>query len=106
MSQSEQSALGENRVVRVRVEGRVQGVFYRAWTVETAKALGLSGWVRNRSDGSVEALFSGAEPSVERMIAACHQGPPSAAVRSVSAEPASLSVEDLNEPGFIQRETL
>jgi len=55
-------------------------VWYRAWTEEQASARGLAGWVRNRRDGSVEAVFSGPEGLVEEMIAACHQGPPSALV--------------------------
>ncbi|RMG45708.1 MAG: acylphosphatase [Acidobacteria bacterium] len=93
----------ERRTVRARIEGRVQGVWYRAWTVERARELGLVGWVRNRSDGSVEALFSGPREAVERMLELCRQGPPAAEVTAVKAEPAE------NEPlpeGFHQRPTL
>jgi|TARA_B100000315_G_scaffold110835_1_gene101696 acylphosphatase len=70
----------------VLIQGRVQGVWYRGWTVEAARALGLSGWVRNRSDGAVEAVFSGPAPDVDAMLNHCHQGPPAAQVQSVSAE--------------------
>lgn len=71
------------RSVRLRILGHVQGVFYRAWTKEQADALGLSGWVRNLPDGSVEALFAGAPPLVEEMIARAGKGPPYARVESV-----------------------
>ena len=90
------------RVVRhVRIEGRVQGVWYRGWTVDEAKRLGLDGWVRNRRDGSVEAVFAGPAEAVDAMIAACHRGPPSARVDLVRAEPSSESVP----AGFEQRPT-
>lgn len=69
--------------VRVRIEGRVQGVAYRDWTERRARGLALSGWVRNRLDGSVEALFCGPGSAVEDMLAACHEGPPAAQVSSV-----------------------
>ena len=72
-----------HRAVMVLVEGRVQGVWYRGWTVETARSLGLDGWVRNRRDGSVQALFSGPEDAVEEMLRLCADGPPSASVDSV-----------------------
>ena len=62
--------------VTVRVEGRVQGVWFRAWTKEEAEALGLSGWVRNEPDGSVAAVLSGPEARVREMLAALHRGPP------------------------------
>src|SRR5712691_3725570 len=61
--------------VRLRITGRVQGVGYRAWAIETAARLELRGWVRNRSDGSVEALVIGAEDAVAAMIEACRDGP-------------------------------
>ncbi len=68
------------RSVRVRIYGKVQGVWFRAWTVREAQARGLDGWVRNRADGSVEAVFAGAPASVSNMIEACRVGPPAARV--------------------------
>ncbi len=64
--------------------GRVQGVFYRNWTVETANGLGLAGWVRNRMDGSVEALIEGADDAVARFVALAHDGPPAAKVARIA----------------------
>lgn len=72
--------------VRVRIEGLVQGVYFRAHTEEEALRLGLAGWVRNRADGSVEALFQGEERAVDRMVAWCHHGPSRAMVRRVSVQ--------------------
>jgi acylphosphatase len=90
------------RIARlVRITGRVQGVWYRGWTVDRAAELGLRGWVRNRRDGSVEALFIGAEAAVARMIRDCGDGPPAA---SVSGVVASLA-EDDGSVGFSQRPT-
>lgn len=77
---------GERRTVRVRVEGRVQGVGYRYWTERAAGELGLAGWVRNRRDGSVEALFSGAPEEVAQMLERCRDGPRSASVTAVTIE--------------------
>ena len=62
------------------IHGRVQGVFYRDWTVETARGLGLTGWVRNLADGTVEAQLEGDEGAVARMIEAMRDGPPRASV--------------------------
>lgn len=62
------------------LHGRVQGVFYRDWTVETARSLGLAGWVRNLPDGTVEAHLEGDPPAIRRMVAAMHDGPPQARV--------------------------
>jgi acylphosphatase len=70
----------DRKTVHVSITGRVQGVWFRAWTMETAKSLSLSGWVRNRGDGSVEALFSGPEKSVVEMLIQCRKGPPLARV--------------------------
>lgn len=61
--------------IRVIISGRVQGVGYRAWTAATARGFRLKGWVRNRIDGTVEAIFSGEESSVNAMLEACKKGP-------------------------------
>jgi acylphosphatase len=65
------------------ISGRVQGVWFRGTTVEMARPLGLTGYVRNRSDGRVEAVFEGAESNVRRAVTWCHHGPRSASVESV-----------------------
>jgi acylphosphatase len=77
------SGEGEVRTVRVRIAGRVQGVGYRYWTEDRARELGLTGWVRNRRDGSVEALFSGAVEMVNEMLTRCREGPRAALVDAV-----------------------
>jgi acylphosphatase len=71
------------RSVQVRIEGLVQGVAYRAWTESEANELGLGGWVRNRRDGTVEAVFSGEAEAVTEMLRRCEAGPPSARVEGV-----------------------
>ena len=73
----------DRRTVRVRIEGGVQGVSYRYWTERVAGGLGLTGWVRNRRDGSVEALFAGPAADVARMLERCKDGPRSAHVTAV-----------------------
>lgn len=90
------------KAVRLRIMGRVQGVWYRGWTVETAQALGLDGWVRNRLDGSVEALAVGAADKVDELIKACHQGPPTAKVDAVEVAEA----QGLTGKGFVQKPTV
>jgi acylphosphatase len=72
------------RTVSVRIEGCVQGVYYRAWTDQTARALGLDGTVRNANDGSVEAVFSGPAEKVAEMLRRCAKGPPDARVSKVT----------------------
>lgn len=93
-----------SRAVHVRITGKVQGVWYRGWTVQTAHSLGLRGWVRNRADGSVEAVFAGDGDRVEAMLAACREGPPAARVRDVAVD-GSAPASDLPE-GFEQRPTV
>jgi len=70
----------KERTVRVRIAGRVQGVGFRYWTEETACGLGLAGWVRNRRDGSVEAVLQGSPDAVEAVLDACRAGPPASRV--------------------------
>ncbi len=90
------------RTVRVEIEGRVQGVYYRGWAVEEAGLRGLDGWVRNRRDGGVEAVFSGRAEDVEAMIAACRRGPPLARVENIRV----FEDEPLpNQTGFASRPT-
>ena len=95
------SAAPEEKCVRVRLEGRVQGVWFRAWTAEEATRLGLRGWVRNRADGSVEAQFAGAASLVDAMVEACRRGPPLARVQGLIA----AAVEDDGMSGFRQLPT-
>jgi acylphosphatase len=71
------------RAVRVRISGRVQGVFFRVTCARLADELGLSGWVRNRPDGDLEAVFQGPDHAVEDMLAWCREGPPHAQVDAV-----------------------
>ena len=77
----------------VLIHGRVQGVGYRAWAEDTAREFGLQGWVRNRRDGSVEAVFAGPGETVAKMIEACRQGPYGAHVTGIDQRPGTS--EDL-----------
>jgi acylphosphatase len=88
--------------VSLRIEGRVQGVGYRWWTAETARRLGLEGWVRNRADGSVEILAMGERAAIQDLARACGDGPPGASVLTVKVEPA----EDDGSVGFEPRGTV
>ncbi len=84
------------RTLQVRVEGRVQAVGFRAWVETEAMALGLDGWVRNRRDGSVEAVFGGDPDAVAEMLRRCERGPPAARVSRVMVVAEGLPVD----PGF------
>jgi acylphosphatase len=75
-----------NVVRHVVVRGRVQGVGYRMWTEDLAERLGLEGWVRNRRDGSVEAVFAGPEQAVMAAIESCRSGPRGAHVDTIDVE--------------------
>jgi acylphosphatase len=83
----------------VVIRGRVQGVGYRAWTEHTATSLGLQGWVRNRRDGSVEAVFAGSAELVDRMIAECRRGPISSRVDAVDMSDAGADMLRLGGAG-------
>jgi len=82
--------------VKVLIEGHVQGVWFRGWTVENARALDLDGWVQNRRDGTVQAVFSGTIDKVEEMLRRCNDGPPLAHVTQLKTQPHTLEVQ----PGF------
>jgi acylphosphatase len=84
------------KTLRLRITGRVQGVGYRLWATRTAASLGLRGWVRNRSDGSVEVLATGIPENVAALVEACRQGPPGARVTEVAVADA----EDDGSFGF------
>jgi acylphosphatase len=86
----------------LRITGRVQNVFYRGWFVEQAESLGVTGWVRNRADGSVEALVSGPSEMIEAIVAKARQGSPASRVEGVVVSEAPDAVFD----GFEQRPTL
>jgi acylphosphatase len=90
------------RSVRLRITGRVQGVGYRAWLMRRASASGLRGWVRNRADGSVEALVIGDDDSVAAIIEACRDGPFGARVSDVAISEA----DDDGSPGFSAKATV
>jgi acylphosphatase len=91
----------ERSAVRLIIRGRVQGVGYRFWACAEARRLQLAGWVRNRTDGSVELLAAGPAAAVEQLVAACRRGPVSAEVASV--ERAEAVDDDCR--GFEERPT-
>ena len=96
--------MGDDEItsLNVRVEGVVQGVSYRAFVAAEARKLGLSGWVRNRSDGTVEALVSGPTKTVEAYVAACARGPAGARVTHIDLHNAEAPAE----AGFQVKPTL
>ena len=87
---------------RLRITGKVQGVFYRAWFAGQAEALGLAGWVRNRADGSVEAVVEGMAERVEEAIERARQGSPASRVDDVQV---SDDTADERLDGFVTRRT-
>lgn len=89
------------RSVHLLVSGRVQGVWYRGWMLEQARALNLDGWVRNRTDGTVEAVVSGPDEAVAQIIGTCRAGPAAARVDGIEIGERA----EIPEPGFRQRPT-
>jgi acylphosphatase len=85
--------------LKVRIRGRVQGVFFRAEARARAESLDLAGWVRNAEDGSVEAIFEGDDERVDSMVAWCRRGPSGAHVDDVEVDPE----EPNGETGFSVR---
>jgi acylphosphatase len=90
------------RTVRLVITGRVQGVGYRMWAERTAAQLGIGGWVRNRSDGTVELLATGTEDAIAALIEGCRQGPRAAVVTAV----AITDAEHDGSTGFTATATL
>jgi acylphosphatase len=88
--------------IHVIISGRVQGVGYRAWTVATARTMRVKGWVRNRTNGTVEAIFSGTDEQLAKMIEACYDGPPTARVDAVKQSATQESAGD----DFISKQTV
>lgn len=86
----------------VNIHGRVQGVFYRSWMVEAAKKHDVTGWVRNRSNGTVEAVISGPEESVASLIKSCYRGPVASRVDRIDVD----ECEPEQFTAFEQRPTL
>jgi acylphosphatase len=86
----------------LRIHGRVQGVCYRAWAVETAHRLGVGGWVRNRADGTVEMLVHGSDAAVRDMIESAREGPPVARIERIDVAAAEAPASS----GFATRPTL
>lgn len=91
-----------HKALRVLIRGRVQGVFFRDWTVRHATDLDLDGWVRNRTDGTVEALFVGKEVNVDKMTKLCEIGPPSAKVDEIE----NTVAMGITKKGFVQKPTV
>ncbi len=86
----------------LRIEGRVQGVWYQGWTVDQATDLGLRGWIRNRRDGSVEALAVGSPSAIDKLERRCRHGPALAQVRKI----VRTTAPDDGSAGFRQRRTV
>jgi acylphosphatase len=92
--------MNSHRTVHVLIHGRVQGVGFRAWTHHQAELHGLSGWVRNRRDGAVEAVFCGPDALLQTMLRACEQGPRGAVVERVEVLATDDPVEGGESAGF------
>ena len=90
----------ENARAHLFIDGRVQGVFYRAFTRDIAHRLGLGGWAKNLRDGRVEAVFEGEKQAIEEAIRECNDGPPGARVINIDVQWESFTG---NEQGFSVR---
>ena len=87
---------------RLRIKGQVTGVGFREWVIEEANARKLNGWVRNRSDGTVEMVISGPDDIIKQMLSRCTQGPDAAQVTNIDI----LREDQLPAPGFKRQATL
>jgi acylphosphatase len=100
---ADENAHAGRETVRARIAGRVQGVWFRSWTQDRARALRLDGWVRNAAGGNVEAVFSGPAEAVARIVADCAGGPPLARVTGVETSPAPEEEAKVAGRGFMVR---
>ena len=87
---------------RFFIEGRVQGVFFREWTVSRAREIGVTGWVRNRSDGRVEVYAAGEPPQLDRFTEKLREGSPASQVDNLEI----LDAPTESAEGFVRRQTL
>ena len=87
--------MSDQKVVRMRISGRVQGVFFRAYTRDEARRLGLKGWVRNLPDGRVEVLAQGNSEQLGSLESFCRKGPPHARVQDVEVTEESTGAQEL-----------
>lgn len=99
MQPSESGHQMSDVVRQIVIRGRVQGVGFRYWMMSEAIRLGVTGWVRNRRDGSVEALFAGPVETIEEMVALCREGPEIARVDVVEDQPVTADALKLIRPG-------
>ncbi len=90
------------KTLHLMISGRVQRVWYRDWMVAEAVARGISGWVRNRADGRVEALVAGEAEAVDALVAACHRGPERARVSGIEVGAPPPESPGLEGPGFVR----
>lgn len=79
----------DRKAIFFRIQGRVQGVWFRAWIKEEAEKRGIQGWVRNRTDGSIEGLMVGSEVDVDELLEASNNGPPLARTDNIDTQPAT-----------------
>ena len=84
---------GKMRAIHAIIKGRVQGVFFRAYTRQTAEQLGITGWVRNKPDGTVECFAQGPEDALTEFIGFLHQGSPSSWVESVELHDVNVDAD-------------
>ena len=83
--------MSARKIIRLKISGRVQGVGFRAFVADEAERRGLAGWVRNRRDGSVEAMLAGDDATVDEMVETCRRGPSGSRVENLAVEAASES---------------
>lgn len=94
--------MSETTIFRLRIKGQVQGVGYREWAIGEATSRGLDGWIRNRSDGSVEMLIAGPDATIKEMLGACTQGPGAAQVANIDIH----NETEMPPAGFRRKPTL